>query len=56
MQTLHVCLKWEFDQSWEIAKDVLMAATAGEISLAGSVFLRARGGFRNGQDEGEGPE
>lgn len=33
-----------------------MAATASEISLAGCVFLRAWGGFRNGQDEGEGPE
>lgn len=48
MQTLHLCLKWEFDQSQEIAKDVLRAATASEKSLAGSGFRKAWGGFTNG--------
>lgn len=40
-QAIHVCLKWEFDQRQEIAKDVVVAATVGKISLTGASFLMA---------------
>lgn len=40
-QAIHVCLKWEFDQRQEIAKDVVVAATVGKIALTGAFFLMA---------------
>lgn len=41
VQAIHGCLKCEFDQRQEIAKDVLVATTVRKISLAGASFLRA---------------
>lgn len=40
VQAILMCLKWESDQRQEIAKDVLVAASAGQISLAGVSFLQ----------------